>query len=112
MTRTIDMGCHPMIMAYWGEAATMIPQPEGFFEDYLPIAAVYIPPGFRAEKDWRTRLLGRSIGSYLPGGTETALWIREHAEQGGSALLPNGMAVMSYNESGGKMFWVGCRGTQ
>ena len=110
MTKTIDMGHHAMIMTYWDDAAAMMPQPSGFFEGYLPVAIVAIPAGFVAARDWQTRFLGRSIGEHLPGGTETALWIREHGEQGGQALLPSGAAVMSYEQAdGGRMFWVGCK---
>jgi len=102
--RTFNLTSKPMMWLYYGIAAELMPKPP-FFDGYVPSAALFVPSGSEAS-GWTGRFR-RTMAESVPGGANSVAWLQRHAASGGEALLPSGVAVKSYEQPGGLMFWLG-----
>ena len=102
--RTINLTSRPVTWLYYGTAAELMPKPP-FFDGYAPSAALFVPSGSEAAA-WMGRFRS-AITENVPGGADSVAWLQRHAETGGEVLLPSGVAVKSYEQPGGLMFWLG-----
>ena len=102
--RTFNLTSKPVTWLYYSTAAELLPKPP-FFDGYSPSAALFVPSG-SAASGWTGRFR-RTMAESVPGGADSVAWLQRHAEKGGEALLPSGVAVKSYQQAGGLMFWLG-----